>query len=248
MSKRLESDYCDILVAIFELMLRGGIRYNDLLPLGIRSLERAQRRYNSNRKNEGSGPVTAALVLDSWHRNRRYLNSKGTPKPLPLLGPAPSVAGLVRLQKVRDDASQVARHLKSFGLILPCGRGLYKPVSDAALLSTRDPLILQYTVRALSTLLETVAQNVNRTRNLAPLIERCAEVPDLPLKHVREFQTFTHAQGQTFVRTVNDWLESRRIRGSSGRHTRGTVRAGIHTFAYVAPKRNRCVIPTIGVA
>jgi hypothetical protein len=248
MSKRLEADYCNILVAIFELMLRSNVRANDLLRLCIRSLERAEKRYHLNRKDEGGGLVTAALVLDAWHRNRRYLTSRGTPKPLRLFGRAPSVEALVRLQQVKKEASGVARHLKTVRLIVPCGRGLYKPASDAAVLSAKDPLVLQYAARALSTLLETVAQNVNRTRNLAPLIERCAEVPDLPRKHVREFQTFTHAQGRTLVRTVNDWLESRRIRRSSGRLARGTVRAGIHTYAYVAPKRNRGLVSTTGVA
>jgi hypothetical protein len=243
MSKRLEADYCNILVAIFELMLRGGVPPSELLPLCMRSLERAERKYRVNRKDEGSGLVTAALVLDAWHRNRRYLTSRGTPKALRLFGRAPSVEGLVRLQKVKKGAPGVARHLKSVGLLVRCGKDLYKPASDAAVVSARDPFVLQYTARALSTLLETVAQNVNHTRNLAPLIERCAEVPDLPRKHVKEFQTFTHAQGRTFVRTVNDWLESRRIRGSSGRATRSTVRAGIHTYAYVAIRRSRGGVP-----
>jgi len=242
MSKRLEADYCNILVAIFELMLRGNVRPNELLPLCMRSLERAEHKYRSNRNDEGSGLVTAALVLDAWHRNRRYLTSRGTPKALRLLGRAPSVEGLVRLQKVKKGASGVARHLRSVRLLVSCGGGLYKPASDAAVVCTKDPLVLQYAARALSTLLETVAQNVNHTGNLAPLIERCAEVPDLPRKHVKEFQTFTHAQGRTFVRTVNDWLESRRVRGSYGRPTRSTVRAGIHTYAYVAIKRNRGIV------
>lgn len=248
MSKRLETDYSNILVAIFELMLRGGVRPNDLLPLCMRSVERAEQRSRFSRKDETEGLVTAALVLDAWHRDRRYLNNRGTPKPLRLFGRAPSVEGLIRLQRVRGDALGVARHLRSVRLIVPSGRGLYKPASDAAVISAKDPFVLQYAARALSTLLETVAQNVSRTRDLAPLIERCAEVPDLPRRYVREFQNFTHAQGRTLVRTVNDWLESRRVRRPSGRPLRGTVRAGIHTYAYVAPQRSRTVTPNSGVA
>ena len=244
MSRRLEADYCNILVTIFELMLRGGVRSKELLPLCIRSLECAEQKYRANRKAKENGLVTAALVLDAWHRKRRYLTSRGTPKALRLLGRAPSVEALVRLQKVGKGASGVARHLRTVGLLVPCGRGLYRPASDAAVVSAKDPLVLQYAARALSTLLETVAQNVNRTRSLAPLIERCAEVPDLPRKHLKEFQTFTHAQGRTFVRTVNDWLESRRVRRSSGRLAPSTVRAGIHTYAYVALRRNRGLMPT----
>lgn len=238
LSKRVELDYSNILVAIFELMLRGGVRASALLPVCIRSLERAEKRSRSKQKNQGGGLITAALVLDTWHRDRRYMSARGAPKPVRLRGAAPSVEALIRLQRVKERASDIVQSLKAVRLIVPCGGGLYKPASDAAVISARDPLILQHAARALSTLLETVGQNVNGTRNLPPLIERFAEVPDLPRKHIRAFRIFTQAQGRTFVRTVNDWLESRRAR-SPKRRVDGTVRAGIHTYAYVAPRQNR---------
>lgn len=239
LSKRVELDYSNILVAIFDLMLRGGVRASDLLAVCIRSFERVEKKSRSKQKNQGSGLITAALVLDTWHRDRRYMSARGTPKPLPLRGPAPSVEALIRLQRVKERASDVAQSLKAIQLIVPCGRGLYKPASDAAVISARGPLVLQHAAQALSTLLETVGQNVNGTRNLPPLIERVAEVPDLPRKHIRAFQAFTQAQGRTFLRTVNDWLESRRARSPKGRRVDGTVRAGIHTYAYVASRQNR---------
>jgi hypothetical protein len=239
LSKGLEVDYSNVLVAIFELMLRSGIRSKELLPACIRSLERAEDRSHSRLRDDGNGLASVALVLDAWHRDRRYLSARGTPKPVRLLGPAPSVEALVRLQQVKLPASDVARRLKTIQLIVPSGRrNLYKPASDVAVISARDPLILQHAARALSTLLETVGQNVCRTRSLAPLIERFAEVPDLPRRHIREFQSFTHAQGRTFLRTINDWLESRRVR-SPRKGLKGTVRAGVHTYAYVAPNRRR---------
>ena len=239
LSKRLELDYSNVLVAIFELMLRGGVRAKDLLPVCVRCLKRAESRSTLSKQGECGGLTTAALVLDAWHRDRRYLNTRGTPKPVPLRGPTPSVEALIRLQKVRERTSDVAQSLKAVRLIVPCGRTLYKPASDVAVISARDPLVLQHAARALSTLLETVGQNVSATRNLPPLIERFAEVPDLPRKHIPEFQTFTQVQGRTFLRTVNDWLESRRARRSSRRRVNGTVRAGIHTYAYVATKQPR---------
>jgi hypothetical protein len=237
LSKRLEIDYSNVLVAIFELMLRGGVRAKDLLPLCVSSLTRADAKSRMKRRDEPVGLVTAALVLDAWHRDRRYLSARGTPRAVRLLGPTPSVEALVRLQKVRRHASEIARHLRAVRLVVPCGGSLYKPASDAAVISARDPLILQHAARALSTLLTTVDQNTSGTRSPAPLIERFAEVPDLPRKHIRAFKTFTQAQGLTFLRTINDWLESRRERRLCSVGMKGTVRAGIHTYAYVAPKR-----------
>jgi hypothetical protein len=190
-------------------------------------------------REESGGLVTAALVLDAWHRDRRYLNAMGIPKSVALFGPTPSVEALIRAQKLHQPAADVARRLRVAQLVVPAGRNRYKPASDVAVISARDPLVLQHAARALSTLLETVDQNVSGARNLAPLIERFAEVPDLPRKHVVAFQRFTQTQGRTFLRTINDWLEARRARRSSRTGSNGTVRAGIHTYAYVATKRPR---------
>jgi hypothetical protein len=82
-------------------------------------------------------------------------------------------------------------------------------------------------------LLETIGRNV---KGLSPLIERHAEVPDLPRAYVRAFQRFTQAQGKIFLRTVNDWLEARRLKGLLNSKSKPqTVRAGVHTYAYIAP-------------
>jgi len=239
-SRRLQLDYSNVLVSIFELMLRGGIRAKDLLPTCVRALEQAEIKAAPGRRQDDSGGlVIAALVLDAWHRDRRYLNPRGRPKAVPLLGAAPSVEALVRRQRSSHRPSEIARRLRAVQLVVPCGRRLYKPASDAAVISARDPLVLQHAARALSTLVQTVGQNVSGPRNAAPLIERFAEVPDLPKRHVKAFQAFTHMQGRTFLRTVNDWLESRRARRSGRKDSSRTVRAGIHTYAYVAPKRRR---------
>ncbi len=236
-SKRLELDCFVSLVSIFDLMLTGGIQRNDLLAVCTRALKQAEARARLGRTKESGGLTTAALILDAWHRDRRYMNARAVPKAVRLLGPALSVEALIRLQRGHENAAHVARRLRQLRLVVPCGRGLYRPASDVAVLSAHDPLIVQHAVRALSTLLETVGKNVNRSRHLAPLIERVAEVPDLPRRHVAAFQKFTQMQGRTFLRTVNDWLESRRARRSPRRGTNGTVRAGIHTYAYIATRQ-----------
>ena len=242
LSKQLRLDYSNVLIAIFELSLRSGIGAKDLLRVCVWSLRRAERECRLNVRAEYGVAFAAAQVLDAWHRDRRNLSSKGTPKPVRLFGPAPSVEALVRRQKVPEHASDVARHLKAFQLVVPCGKNLCKPTTDVALISARDPrdpLVLQYASGALLTLLETVSQNVSASGDPARLIDRVAEVPDLPRKEIEAFKTFTQLQGRTFIRTINDWLETRRGGPSARRRTSGTVRAGIHTYAYVVPQRRR---------
>src|SRR2546421_121543 len=178
-SKRLKLDYSNVLVAIFDPMLAGGIRSTDLLATCTHALKQAEAKVRSGQQTASGGLVIAALVLDAWHRDRRYINARALPRAVRLFGPAPSVEALIRRQRGQRNAAEVARHLRTLRLVVPCGGNLYKPTSDVAVISARDPIVLQYAARALSTLLETVGQNVNRRRNLEPLIERIAEVPDL---------------------------------------------------------------------
>lgn len=237
LTKRLAHDYSQVLTAIFMFMLSSGIRPKDLWGVCGGALKRAEKSARLGWKEESGGLVTAALVLDAWHRDRRYLDQKAAPKPVRLLGPAPSVETLIRAQRRRVDAVRVARRLKALRLVVPCGRSLYKPTSDVAILSRHHPLILQHAARALSTLLQTVTQNLSRSTNSTRLIERTAEVPDLPRKHVAAFQEFSRIQGRLLLRIINDWLESRRTRQRSLRGTKSLVRAGVHVYAYVAPRR-----------
>ena len=239
-SSRLAIDYSNVLESIFGLMLSSGLRSKDVLTACNRSMKRAEAKSQSDRVEESGGLVTAALVLDAWHRDRRYLNAKGAPRAVRLLGRAPSVEALIRAHKGQRYASDVVHRLRNTHLVVPCGRGLYKPTSDVAVISDRDPLVLQHAARALSTLVETVGRNVSSGRTLTPpLIERVAEVPDLPRRHIGDFQRFTQLQGRTLIRTVNDWLEARRARRTDRKSPGATVRAGIHTYAYVAPKKGK---------
>ena len=87
-------------------------------------------------------------------------------------------------------------------------------------------------------LLETVRHNLTLSHASQKLIERIAEVPDLPIEHVEAFRRFTQTQGWILLRTANDWLEARRER-ATGRKT--VVRAGIHLHAYVGNSRRATV-------
>lgn len=238
LTKRLARDYSQVLMPIFTFMLTSGIPMRDLSEVCGQALKRAKNSARDGWEDEPGGLVTAALVLDAWHRDRRYLNAKATPKAVRLLGAAPSVEALIRVQRRRGEPVSMARRLRALRLVVPCGRSLYKPTSDAAVISRHHPLILQHAARALSTLLETVTQNLSRSANSARLIERIAEVPDLPRKHVVAFERFSRIQGRLLLRTINDWLELRRTRLRSRRGAKSLVRAGVHVYAYVAPRRD----------
>jgi hypothetical protein len=235
--KRLSRDYSQALTAIFTFMLNNGLQTRDLSVVSSRALKNAESKVRLRKMTPTGGLATASLVLHAWHRDRRYLTGKACPRAVRLLGPAPSVQALIRAQRKSDDAEAVALHLKRLRLVVPSGRGLYRPTSDAAVISKHNPLVFQHAARALSTLCETVAENVRSSSRSAPLIERTAEVPDLPKEQVLPFRRFSQRQGRLLLRTINDWLEARRARRSTSRRGRTAVRAGVHLYAYVDTKR-----------
>jgi hypothetical protein len=235
--KRLSRDYSQALATIFAFMLSNGFQSRDLSTVCTRALKKAESKARL-RKTVSSGELaTASLVLHAWHRDRRYLNRKAAPKPIRLFGSAPSVEALIRVQRKTDDPAAMAEHLRQLRLIVPSGRGLYRPTSDAAVISRHNPLVFQHAARALSTLLETVTKNVRGPSRSAPLIERTAEVPDLPKRYVPAFRRFSHHQGWLLLRTINDWLEARCVRRSARPRRGSSVRAGVHLYAYVAKER-----------
>jgi len=227
----VKREYLDVLTGIFEFMLVCRLSKRDIRSIATSALDRAHRAPNGKRSDQGY-LSTAALVLDAWHRDRRYLTARGEARAVRLLGPAPSVEALITAEKGKYQRGALARRLTLDGLIVSSGRGLYKPASSIALLSAFDSVAVQHVARSVAMLLETIRRNLEFPRASQRFIERIAEVPDLPIEDVPAFRRFTHLQGRTFLRTVNDWLETRRARSLAAASGR-SVRAGIHVHSYV---------------
>lgn len=227
-----DAEYADLLTAIFEFMLMSGAAVASIQTIVQGALAEAEKAQSKTVANRDAELATAALVLDAWHRNRRYIDSNANPKAITLLGASPSVEALIRAERSQANAALVARHMRSLGLIVRVGRSLYKPADRIAVISGFNPLVQQHAARSSSNLLRTIKNNVTRPQPIRRLIERFAEVPDLPVSCKREFQQFTRAQGWAFLKTMNDWLELRRARRNPNRRVR-TVRAGVHVYAYI---------------
>jgi hypothetical protein len=238
-TRQLKREYSRTLAEVFAFMLAGGMSVADLQDACAEALRGASSGSRAQGRKEPAGLVTVARVLDEWHRNRRYLSEKATPKPIRLLGSAPSVEALSRARRGPRNAAIVAKRLRELGLVVPCGRGLYKPASEFAVVSKDHPFIHQSTVRTVSAFLETVRQNIGKAQNADRLIERFAEVPDLPRKHLAAFRKFSQMQSTLLLRTINDWLESRRMRRTSVGSSQGVMHAGVHVFAFASGRRRR---------
>lgn len=235
--RRSIAEYKQVLGTIFEFMLASGLNSDEIAETASIAVQRAKRSSPEYSPSLPGGIASAALVLDAWHRDRLYLTRLGRPRAIRWNGPAPSLEALVRSQSEHRDVAKVLLGLRTHKLIVSCGHGRYKPASDVALLSNFDPLAIQHVGRTLSMLLRTVRQNLTTLPTTRRLIERNAEVPDLPVEHVDAFRRFAELQGWIFLRTVNDWLEIRRAKRD--RTNKATVPAGVHVHAYLENSDSR---------
>ncbi len=223
-------------------MLASGLEASELRDACSQSIKEAASGTRNGSKLEVAGLITAARVLDEWHRNRRYLSRKPAPKAIPLLGPAPSVEALCRARRGPRNAAIVARRLRELQLVVPCGKGLYKPAGEAALISKDHPFIRQNTVRGISWLLDTVRRNISDSKNSEPLIERFAEVADLPRRHLPSFRRFSQMQGSLLLRNHQRLARITTSAAHVWERQGGAcpcTRAGIHVFAFTSPRRQR---------
>ena len=236
-ARLLTSQYSRILTRIFEFMLASGALRTQVGAIAGRALRKARpTRFSVEHQLSGQLSI-AALILDAWHRDRRYLNVNAIPRPIPLLGRARSVEALVRAEPGIREPLKLVRRLRRDRLIVPCGGGLYRPASSFALLKALDPIAVQHVARSVAMLLDTIESNLTLPRANGKLLERIAEVPDLSVQHVRAFRDFTRGQGLMLLSTVNDWLETRRTKTTSSSDQ--TVHAGIHVHSYVSRPKTR---------
>jgi hypothetical protein len=217
---------------MFDFLLTSGMSAQTIRGIVERAFTQASERSRDARRRDDLALATAGRVLDRWHRSRRYTTEQAAPKAIPLYGPAPSVEALVRSENARVDCAEFTRRLKKLGLLIRSGGNRYRPAARIAVVAGLNPLIQEYVARSSATLLQTIRHNVSRSRPSLKLIERFAEVPDLPAGSEAAFRRFSMEQGWAMLDRINDWLESRRARRTTARKGRA-LRAGVHLYAYV---------------
>jgi hypothetical protein len=231
-AERRQSEYVRLIRSLFEFLLTSGMEVKAIRRIVERALIQGG---DCSRKAMGGGDfglATAGRVLDRWHRSHNYTTERAVPRAIPLLGRAPSVEALVRSENASVDSAEFARRLKSLGFLIHAKGGRYKPAARIAVVAGVNPLIQEYVARSSSNLLQTIRHNISRQRASQKLIERFAEVPDLPAECEAAFRRFSTEQGWAMLDRMNDWLESRRARRATRPGAR-TVRAGVHLYAYV---------------
>jgi hypothetical protein len=226
-----ENDYFGrLLTAVFEFMRRSGFTSETILEVALAAVKPDQSRRSTSFASP-TDLVAAGNVLDRWRSDRRYMDRSAHPRAVRLRGPAPSIEALVKLERRAHQGSLQAEHMKALGLVRHVGGGRYKPSVPYEILRDLDVATQHQIAHALFMMLQTIAHNIATPDKSKRLIERFAEIPDLPREHRSEFREFARQQGHTFIQTINQWLAGRRLRGPSSRRSASV--AGVHIYAYL---------------
>src|SRR6478735_3295245 len=185
--------------------------------------------------------TVAGAVLRAWHREPGLVNDNADPIPLfPRKGKV-NLVSLVHSQDESVDAESLVREMHRTGLIRKDARGRYLPVTNAATIGQMHPLAIDHVAKTVMRLVETVNRNMRASAAKTSLIERYAHVPDLSPREAKAFAEFSRQQGAAYLESIEDWLESRRIRYSpsaiSGTRRKG-LSAGVHIFAHLGGEQD----------
>jgi hypothetical protein len=181
--------------------------------------------------------TVAGAVLRAWHTHPKYMSSSARPIPLRASGPEPTIESLILSQDKRADVSRVVRSMLDSGLMRARKDHKYVPKKESAMITTLDPLSVDHIAKTVMRLVETASRNTGKSRGKLQLIERYAHVPDLARRESKAFALFSRQQGQAYLDSIEDWLETRQTRNQRGSAKRGSgVNAGAHVFAFIADR------------
>jgi hypothetical protein len=254
-----ESSVAELMRSLLLFLLDSGLPRDLLKRLLTEALDSAHAQRSSIGALRDHSAAISGLLF-SWHHDRRYLDARACPKPLPLEGRGASVERLALAHCDPGEAVAVVARLRTHKLIHEVGDGKWVPRGPVAMFTAHDREVSGYIGETIAHLMATVHANLaqaqrraagnGRERPSSPaesrpadgLLERAAMVRDLPAEHLGAFRHYIQEQGTAFLANVDEWLEAHcpaaaRVAepaaGRRGRSARGGVTAGVHVFAFV---------------
>jgi hypothetical protein len=170
-------------------------------------------------------------VCARWHLEKDFVDARGKPKALDWDGRSGSLRRLVARVVGPKDALEVTRQLIARKLIRRTSRGDWLPKSRVVAPVGMDEAQIARTAAMIGRLLRTIIHNSRLRYQGDVLMEVMAQVPRLPNDKAASFRKFAKAQGVSFIKTIDDWLESRNLRRLDRRRER-TLEAGVVAFAF----------------
>lgn len=171
-------------------------------------LERRADQVPSQDRQQGQDRITR--VLSGWHQDREFLGIGGKPLELPLDGPAPSFAALVKRYGGDVPASTILRELKRTGTARVADDTV-QVLRRNYRLDTVDAAALSRAGSVLRDIGQTVAHNLYRAPRDESRFEARATNVLIPPWALPAYRKFVYAEGQAFLEKIDAWLTAAEI-------------------------------------
>jgi len=186
-------------------------------------------------------PAPYADIVALWLRDRRFLDSGGRAKPLPLQGKV-SFATLAREVESKLDPHIAISVLTQFRNIRRIGNGKYKLVSPYFRAYSSKSLAFEPMANFLSDASDTLGRILKRKEKSrgVDLFWRTAETSNLSDAGAKQFFAFSKERTLAFVNEIDEWLEAHRGHGANESKRGLRRRVGLGVFSiFSAPKTSR---------
>ena len=171
-------------------------------------LERRTDDVPSSDPQQGQDRITR--VLSGWHHDQEFLDDEGKPLALPLDGPAPSFAALVKRYGGDVPASTILRELKRTGTARVADDTV-EVLRRNYRLDTVDAAALARAGSVLRDIGQTVAHNLYRGPRDESRFEARATNVQIPPSALPAYRKFVYDEGQAFLERVDAWLTTAEV-------------------------------------
>ncbi|MHB8816471.1 MAG: DUF6502 family protein [Steroidobacteraceae bacterium] len=186
------------------------------------------RRIAEQERRAARDLIDVSHVLTLWFGDPFYVDARGDPLPLPLRGPAPSLASLVRHIAPTLNATKVLKCLMRVDAVRRIG-SRYAPRSRAVALRGTGAPLHTWNLRALLGMLRTLEHNTEPKDKVPSWFEYVAENPRFPASAREPFDARFREDAMTFLRNQDSRMLNHERKADAGEPT---VRMGVGVYRF----------------
>jgi len=185
-------------------------------------------------------PYASAIgeLLTEWHQNPKYLDTLGSPMPIPMRGSHRSFRQLADKTVPNMDPKSLLSELTQIGAV-SIDKANYIRVNMRSLSVYQDKhLAIQHTLMSLDSFIRTLRHNLNSAvSNSDQLFHRVAWNGDLDAREIPMLKIRVKRRGQSFLESCDNWMTRRTKSPAYGSRRKGK-RAQVFIGVYLAVDGN----------
>ncbi len=206
-----------LLLPIAAFLHASGITRESALEIFAGALTRASKASVGRRMVRIGNPTRYAEVVSAWLRDKRYLDERGWPRPLPFKGRA-GFASLAKGVTPKTDPLNVLSVLMRYGNVKRTKEGSYELVRPFFYSSGPKTMAYEPLAHFLSDASSTLSKILKRSKSWRgpDLFWQKAENPRVTEATAKRFMAFAKERGLIFLHELDDWLEANCSRDGAG--------------------------------